>query len=302
MQTAGRRRDPLAKEVNQMLGQQRSFSDKEQEQMSSMDIDSFTIVLFRWLKANLEPSHSWETSNWFFVEDIGRRFFPESNIDDYIADENRIKLSEAIANLERKRVVVRMHDREMLRPVICVSSIGLKSDVDDDVLLLVDKPEYIVSALEQKIGGLDDVIRQYYLESLRAYQEELYISSVICLGAASERAIHWLADALGEHFPEYQAEIQRKQKSGNVGRLIQYLSDSVIPNIFDDDKRLRTDVQERLTGLGNVYRENRNEAGHPKAVKKSWLNEHQEVLLVHFAGYITAISEAVVKSKPTAPA
>ncbi len=258
-----------------------------------MDIDSFTIILFRWLKANLEPSHSAETPNWFYISGIGRHCFPEEG--DYIAREDSRKLAEAIANLERKRLVVRVHHRMDMTPVICVSSIGLNSDVDDDALILVDKPEEIVAALEQKIGGLDDIIRQYYLESLRAYQEELYISSVICLGAASERAIHWLADALGEHFPEYQAEIQRKQKSGNVGRLIQYLSDSVVPSIFDDDKRMRTDVQERLTGLGNVYRENRNEAGHPKTVKQSWLNEHQEVLLVHFAGYITAISEAVAK-------
>ncbi len=275
-----------------MFGQTQNLSDEERERMRSMDIDSFTIVLFRWFKANL---NTWDTWNSYSFKGIGRYLFPVSGGD--IAEEDRVKIAEAIANLERKGLVVKVYDDAGRACRICLSSIGIKSHVDNDVLLLVDKPEEIVSALEQQISGLDDVVRQYYLESLRAYQEELYISSVICLGAASERAIHWLADALGENVPEYQTGIQRKQKSGSMAGLIQYLSDTVVPNAFNDDKHFEQKFRKRLEGLANLYRENRNEVGHPKTVEQDWLNKDQEILLLHFRRYIKTISKAVARSR-----
>ena len=282
-----------------MFGQQKSFSPEERDRMRSMNMDSLTIVLFRWLKANKDTwnseSYSWKWNS-YPIEGIGHYFFADTDND--VAQAYRFKIAEAITNLERKRLVVKVHHGTE-KPIICLSSIGLKSNVNDTVLLLVDKPEEIVSTLEQKIGRLDHVIRQYYLESLRAYQEELYISSVICLGAASERAIHWLADALGENVPEYQTGIQRKQKSGSMAGLIQYLSDSVAPNVFDDDKHFEQKFRKRLEGLANLYRENRNEAGHPKTVEQDWLYEDQEILLLHFRRYITTIAEAVAKSETT---
>ena len=129
--------------------------------------------------------------------------------------------------------------------VIYLTSIGRKSDVDDDVLLSLDNPEEIVTALEQKIGRLDDIVRQYYLESLRAYQEGLYISSVICLGAASERAIHWLAEAIGANFQNYQTKMQTK-KNGQIAELIKYLSDSVIPNVPNFDRKFVEGIEKPL--------------------------------------------------------
>ena len=52
--------------------------------------------------------------------------------------------------LTRKQLVVRVFEYQTNRPGICLTSIGVKSEVDDTVLLLVDKPEEIVAALEQK--------------------------------------------------------------------------------------------------------------------------------------------------------
>ena len=176
---------------------------------------------------------------------------------------------------------------------VYLTSIGIKSNIDDQVILLVDRPEEIVAALEQKVGDLDEVIRQYYLESLRAYQAELYISSVICLGAASERAIHWLAESIESYSQKYQARIETRRK-GNILSLTEYLSNTVIPDIFGGvDKKFEGELKDRLNGLGKLYRENRNEAGHPQTVNQSWLGEDQEILLIHFRRYITTICEAI---------
>ena len=168
------------------------------------------------------------------------------------------------------------------------------------MLLLVDKPEEIVRALEQKVGNLDEIIRQYYLESLRAYQEGLYISSVICLGAASERAIRWLAESMDPYAGTYQQAI-RQRRDGNISRLTDYLSNTVIPNTFDD-KKFKEKLKERLDGLGSVYRENRNDAGHPDTIEQtSWLGEDQEVLLLQFRRYISTICEAIERLKKQSP-
>lgn len=268
-------------------------SDDERKKVQSMDIDSFTVFLFRWLKDNLNTDRI-NYRDYYPIENLGGDLFPGGPRDP-ISEQDRFKLSEAIVNLERKRLVVRVFDRMGRKPVICLSTIGVKSDVDDYVLLLVDKAEDIVTALEEKIGRLDNVVRQYYLESLRAYQEELYISSVICLGAASERAIHWLANAIEANYPSYRKRIQTK-RNNNIRELTKYLSDNVIPNVSSYDKTFAQTLVERLDGLAKVYRENRNEAGHPKTVEQSWLNEDQGYLLLCFRRYIATISEAVTKS------
>ena len=75
--------------------------------------------------------------------------------------------------------------------------------------------------------SLDNTISKAYVPN----QEELYISSVICLGAASERAIHWLAESIESNSETYQKGIKRKRNE-NIYTLTKYLSDTVIPDIF----------------------------------------------------------------------
>ena len=281
-----------------MLRPNRPLNKDRREEVEAMDINSFTVFLFRWLKENLYTDFR-PDRDYCSVENLREYLFPLDKSRDNRSNEDHFKLSEAIVNLERKQLLVRVFDHPGKKfvkdgPVICLTSIGMKSEVDDDALLLADKPEEIVAALEQKIGELDDVVREYYLESLRAYQEELYISSVICLGAASERAIHWLAEAIETNFQNHQTEIQ-KRRNGSIAALTNYLSDSVVSNIPTYDKKFANELKERLGGLAKIYRENRNEAGHPKTVEQSWLKDDQEILLLHFRKYITTISKAIKK-------
>ena len=277
-------------------------NDDKRKQIQSMDINSLTVFLFRWLKENLNTDSPYRR-DYCSIGNLRQYLFPGGPRDNN-SEEDHIKLSEAIVNLERRQLLVRVfncprYSSSHQDPIICLTAIGMKSDVDDGVLLLVDNPEESVAALEHEIGRIDDVVRQYYLESLRAYQEELYISSVICLGAASERAIHWLAGAIETNFQNYQTEIQKK-RNGSIAGLTKYLCDSVVPNIPNYDKSFAKELVKRLDGLAIVYRENRNEAGHPQRIEQSWLNEDQGGLLQYFRKYITTISKAVEKVVPQA--
>lgn len=275
---------------------QRSLTDNERKQILSMDMNSFTIYLFRWLKENLHTDRA-NYRKYYEVGNLAIHLFPgEATVPKPI--QFYFKLSEAIAILERRGLVVRALEQQATFSKICLTSIGMNSDVDDAVLLLVDTPEEIVAELEHKFGKLDDVVRQYYLESIRAYREELYISSVICLGAASERAIHWLTEAIIGVCPlETQKGIQ-KNKNRSINTLTDYLCDEVICNISDYDKRFTNKLLERLNGLARLYRENRNEAGHPQSIEQSWLKDDQEILLLHFRRYVATISEAIRKVVP----
>ena len=272
----------------------RNLGEEQRQQVREMDIVSRAKIVFRYLRKNLnrDPNHQ---GFYQHVENLRKELFPSEN--DRYNPADYTKLLEAITLLESRGLVVReisyptqKHSENKF--IICLTSIGIKSNIDDGVILLVDKPEEMVDVLEQRIGVLDSVVRQYYLESLRAYQAELYISSVICLGAASERAIHWLAESIESYSKQFQGKIKTK-RNGKISGLTEYLANTVIPNIFGADKKFEVELKDRLNGLGKLYRENRNEAGHPQNVDQSWLGEDQEILLIHFRRYITTICEAI---------
>ena len=274
-----------------------TLSEEERQQNREMDVESLAKVVFRNLKQNSKTYL--DGSNFSpYVDDLGSPLFLKENY--RLSYPDRAKILEAITLLERRGLVVRNVPAEGRggykdQFVVYLTSIGIKSDIDGEVILLVDKPEEIAQALEEEVGALDDIVRQYYIESLRAFQEGLYISSVICLGAASERAIHWLAESIEPYSGPNQAGIKKRRK-GHILELIKYLSNTVIPNIFGTDKELAEELKKRLNGLGDVYRENRNDAGHPRTVDQpSWLGEEQEVLLLQFRRYITTICKTIGK-------
>ena len=269
------------------------LTEEQRQQVPDMDIESLAKVAFRQLRENPKSYLDWSDFS-LDVEELKNAVYPDRNHYQFHSD--NAKFLEAITLLERRGLVVRNIPEQGRggnphQFIVYLTSIGINSNIDDEIILLVDNSEDIVIALEQKVGSLDPVVRQYYLESLRAYQEGLYISSVICLGAASERAIRWLAESIDPYAGAYQQGI-RQRRNGNISRLADYLSNTVIPNIFND-RKFKEKLKERLNGLGNVYRENRNNAGHPDTVEQtSWLGEDQEVLLLQFRRYITTICEA----------
>ena len=276
-----------------MITRSDDLSEDQRQEIREMDVEYRAKYVFRYLRKILDLNLN--SSTYATIDRLIDELFPTG----YRPPSDYTKLLEAITLLERRGLVMRSlpepgRGGNRDRFIIYLTSVGKKSYLDGEVLLLVDKPEEIVDALEQKVGVLDSVVRQYYLESLRAYQEVLYISSVICLGAASERAIHWLAESIGSYSEKYQKQIEEKR---NISILTKYLS-SVIFNIFGTDKTFARELKELLDELGNLYRKNRNDAGHPQTVEQtSWLGDGQAARLDLFRRYITTICKAVERLK-----
>ena len=230
-----------------------NFSEEKQQEIRKMDVESMAKVVFRHLKKKRKrnPDRQGPDRQEFYssVNGLVAEIFSDANSYQFSSDYTM--LSEAVTLLERRGLVVKdvwdpLRHVSSDKFIIYLTSVGINSKIDDDVFLLVDKPEEIAGKLEDKVGKLDPVVRQYYLESLRAYQGRLYISSVICLGAASERAIHWLAESIGSYSEKYQEKIKTKR---NISDLTGYLSGTVTPNIFGDDKKFARELKERLDGV-----------------------------------------------------
>ena len=177
------------------------------------------------------------------------------------------------------------------RPYIQLTSAGEQSDCDGGILF--DDVHNALSSVKASIPDLDPVVEQYYLESLRAYEAELYIASVLCLGVASERAIDWFAESVrGFCSSSIQKTLEDKMNQ-NISGLTKYLSDTIIPTIFDKNEKTKKDLRKQLDWHAQLYRENRNEAGHPQEGAQDWSQEDQWIPLKQFPRFITALHEAI---------
>lgn len=173
---------------------------------------------------------------------------------------------------------------------VCLTSVGEKSDLDEGILILVDDPYEIVQSLKGEIPNLDEVVEQYYLESLRTCQNGNYISSVICLGAAAERTINCLAEAIVLCNPQYKHDFDSKP---NISELTRHLVEKATELFKGLDSTLRRRLRERLEGLANIYRLNRNVAGHPESVPQDWRRDEQECYLSQFGRLADSCFQAI---------
>ena len=275
------------------------LDEEQRKKVRGMDIEPLAKLAFLYLK-NKHGSYTSDPSSVCSVEHVRTQLFPSAQYNSRPARSDYTRLFEAITLLERRGLVI-MDIRHLAMPnddynTFFLTSIGEKSEFHAGVLLLVDKPEEIVREVEQTVGNLDSVVRQYYLESLRAFQAELYILSVIGLGVASERAIYWLAESIESWSPKYREELETEKKNP-ISKFTDHLHDNVIRKIPRFDKRFQNELKDQLKGLAALYRKNRNKAGHPDAVDQSWSREDQQVLLVGFRGYIATICEAIKRLK-----
>jgi hypothetical protein len=224
---------------------------------------------------------------------LQERLCPENRFGYKHGDRNFfLKFYEAIAQLKRRGLLVDVVEPgKPLEPYPRLTSVGEKSYINDEILILIDDAQEVVNSLKEKIPNLDPVVEQYYLESLRTCQEGCYIASVICLGAASERAINCLAEAVIDHDNSYEADIEKQQ---SISALTRYLSENVKP-IFKPiaDAAFRSELKDKLEGMARIYRLNRNEAGHPGSVRQEWQRDEQESNLNQFRRYVLTIFQAI---------
>lgn len=255
------------------------------EQVKQIKISELTKLLFRHFK-RLGPGDNVDSLN-----DILNELEKDLTISKELRAEFKGKFQEAIHTLQRRGLIMPTLIGKQSGHYFTLTSVGERSDLHDGILILIDNPQEIINSVKEKVPNLDSVVEQYYLESLRACQEGLCISSVICLGAASERAINCLAEAVANYNAKYKADIESQRY---ISSLTRYLSKN-INEIFGaiTDGAFRSELRDKLEGIARIYRLNRNEAGHPDNIPQDWQRDEQENYLNRFCRYVMTIFQAI---------
>lgn len=172
-------------------------------------------------------------------------------------------------------------------------AVNSKSPIPND-------PSGYLSRIKRDIPELDSIIEIYLAESVRTYNIGQLLSSTITLGCASERALNILIETYRESFKD-------KQKSSSFTKKIE---GKFIKTQFDEfDKSIRSQLNEltfelkegysnTLTGVFQMIRYNRNNAGHPTGnyVDKETLFANLQVF-IPYCKYIYSLSNHLATNK-----
>lgn len=150
-------------------------------------------------------------------------------------------------------------------PFIRVTDHG-KAIISSEAHGYYDPDEY-VNNLEQLVPSLDEVISQYALESLRCFRQNLIFASAVMIGAAAERAMLLLLEAIG-----LWVNNEKEKQTINA-----FLDRPRLPQIFDMIRKIikttidqnlmpysvHEGVTEHFLSLYEMIRVQRNDAVHP---------------------------------------
>ena len=272
----------------------------EKEQREKISILELASHIRRYLKFFLEKyragssRHQFETGvETFSLPSLQEQICPENKVGYDVKDRNfSQKFYEAIALLKQQRWLIDVAPTSPNDwPRVQLTSKGETANFNNEISIQIDDAQEVISSLKEKTPNLDSIVEQYYLESLQTCGLGFYISSVLCLGIASERAILCLADAVIVHNDRYQKDINSKKR--HISELTRYLSKTVkLISVAMEGSFLLPDLGGKLEGLANIYRINRNEAGHPKLLQ-DWQKSEQESHLKAFDRYIQTVFKAI---------
>ena len=248
-------------------------------------------MIFRFLK-NLRNEYKRERIP---LGELQAIFCPENKQNNPATDECVcVKFYESVARLKLRGLLVEV-DRDCFGyargPLVCLTSVGERSNLDQGVIILIDDAKKVVRDLKEKVHNLDPVVEQYYLESLRTCQNGFYISSVICLGAAAQRTINCLPDTVVQRYPQFEKEIDGNRRY--ISRLTEHLVNHRKKLFVSLEPKMQNELTENLEGLADIYRKNRNAAGHPKDVPQDWDRCEQECYLSQFRRLAATCYEAI---------
>jgi hypothetical protein len=127
-------------------------------------------------------------------------------------------------------------------------------------------PEGYLARLRKRIPLLDETVALFASESLRSFNADCYLSTLVMLGVASEKAFLLLAEAFANWLPDGQSEkllsIIQDQKKNVITKFTEFRkriepSKPKLPPEFADNMALTLDS---VFDLIRIYR---NESGHP---------------------------------------
>lgn len=194
---------------------------------------------------------------------------------------DRTRVREIVWDLIIQRILTIGSHNNPDWPFLSLTEYGMEA-IESELPIPNDVSGYL-ARLNNEIPDLNEVILAYLEESIQTYNINQLLSSTITLGCASEKALLILIDTYGKSFEDEEKgkTFRKKIEKKFIKAKFEIFNDDLKRNIQKVPSELREDYQNTLTGIFEMIRRNRNEAGHPtgKKVDKEILFSHLQVFI-----------------------
>lgn len=140
-----------------------------------------------------------------------------------------------------------------------------KKCLENQEHLPYDAAKYI-EGIRERIPAIDNTVLLYLKEALASFRVGAYLSSAVMTGVASEKVLLLLRDGLEAALrtPDLQKKFAAATKGMSISRVYQEIWKRLEPNQEALANHLcQEDIKVELSGIFDMIRKTRNDAGHP---------------------------------------
>jgi hypothetical protein len=262
------------------------------DQQKGITIDDLSVVILRLLMGKSSPQPLWsnDVSVHWILHQVAEPSAPQATYN----SEFRVKVYEAVHKLITENL---MMDDPFLPPYgfkgkdekVRLTQKGSEVDIDGEITWEITPAKDYVNMILRRCGKLDKIAELYLEESYRSCQNGLVLSSVFLLGAVCERLVLLLADHLERllRIPNPKNFRTNTIKISIVEvEVKKHLSE--LENKFKGSKtevaNIRS-IKRSLDSLFAIYKECRNDVGHPDDNKPDITLQRQKAHLLAFPDF-----------------
>jgi hypothetical protein len=147
--------------------------------------------------------------------------------------------------------------------------------------------EQYLRFLRERVKPLDEIIEQYIVDALKAFERQAYFASAVMLGAASEKALYLLAESMLDSLEDGNERKKLREllyKDRSILKLLEHVrkvvSDYPASKIAPPPYEVTEAANNYLVTIADAIRVQRNDAVHPE--KGSVSEASVRLLLVAF--------------------
>ncbi|HHT9106272.1 MAG TPA: hypothetical protein ACFYD7_10405 [Candidatus Wujingus californicus] len=203
------------------------------------------------------------------VQEFLRRKFSDENLGPFGPTEH-VQINRILWDLSVERIISwgAETDSEARWPFFHVTPFGHKY-LEEMAPHFLD-PDGYLQYLRALVLAVDPIVLQYTQESARAFRAQLWFASAVMLGAASERTVLLLLEAIRDKTPNSEkAKLTKLLEQPRIGEIFKVVQACVAAEIKAGSLpySVHQGCTEHLLSLSEMIRVHRNEAVHPAAAK-----------------------------------
>lgn len=181
---------------------------------------------------------------------------------------DKVQIIHIIWDLIAERILTPVHDAsDRGWPFLTLTSFG--QDVISQSAPHYYDPEGYITYLKDMAPNLDSVVEQYIFEGLNCFKRQLFFASAVMLGAAAEKAVLLLLEAIAKSLPDPQRKKEAEQllEGGRLPAIYDKITATLTPLTKKGaiPYSVHEGCIEHLMSLFEMIRVQRNDAVHPVA-------------------------------------